>query len=193
VKQVKLSDQTYEKLKELAEKNKLSLNQMIERLLELYQGGGERLDIKKIIEKQIVLKYDTVCKRCNKPLKAGDIAHYTRYVYEDGSSYSVVICLDCYYQSSESFGKWIVEREKLKREIQALKQYRSKLVKEIQAIQSISELIEIKKRIEELIIKFSHTDKEDLARELRELWSKYMALANELVRVKPVKVVKRSE
>ncbi len=131
MKVVKVSDHVHERLKQLADKKGLSINNMIEYLLEVYQGGGDRLDIKKIIEKQIVLKYDTRCRRCGRPLKSGELAYYTRYVYEDGSSSSFVLCLDCYYQSSEALGKFIVEREKIKQEIKSLKLYRNRLINEI--------------------------------------------------------------
>jgi HicB family. len=107
-----VSDHVHEKLVELAQKRGVSINQLVEEILNAYlHGASGDKGIKKFFDKDIVLQYDTRCKMCNRELKAGEVAHYVRYVYEDDTSKSFVYCLDCWYSSSALAKQYIKKKQ----------------------------------------------------------------------------------
>jgi Ribbon-helix-helix protein, copG family. len=131
VKVIKVSDHVHEKLVELAEKRGLSINQLVEEILNTYLYGvsGDK-GIKKFLDKDIVLQYETKCRRCGKELKVGEIAHYVRYEYEDNTSRTFIYCLDCWYSSS-ALAKQYLTKRKLELTIRGLRQEADKLTQEI--------------------------------------------------------------
>jgi len=124
VKVVKISDQLYDKLKELAEKKGgVAIHNVIEELLNVYLGSPRDKPIKKIIDKDIELMYNAKCKKCGKDIPAGEVAHYIRYEYDDGSTSYVIYCLDCWYSSS-ALAKQYLAKKKLEATIKGLKKKR---------------------------------------------------------------------
>jgi DNA repair exonuclease SbcCD ATPase subunit len=134
LKVVKLSDQVYEKLKELADKKGVAINNVIEELLNVYFGSPRDKPIKKIYDKDIELIYNAKCRKCGREIPAGEPAHYIRYEYEDGSSSYVIYCLDCWYSSS-ALAKQYLTKKKLEATIRGLKKEADKLVEEIQLLE----------------------------------------------------------
>jgi len=99
LKVIKVSDNVYDILSDIAGKRGISINEVIQDIINVYLGGGSDKAIKQIIDKDITLLYDSKCSKCGKMLKSGDKAHYTKYVYEDGSGKSILLCPDCYINS----------------------------------------------------------------------------------------------
>ena len=86
MKVVKISDNIHEKLKELAEKRNISINQLIEEILNVYLGGSSDKAIKRIVSVDIVNEYENKhCSKCKKTLSVGETIHYVRYEYVDNT------------------------------------------------------------------------------------------------------------
>jgi predicted CopG family antitoxin len=153
VKLVKVSDNVYEKLKELAEKRGVSLNQLVEEILNVYLGG-ESIDrpIKRIISIDLINEYDRRCKRCGKQLAVGEQIHYIRYEYVDGSSRSTYYCLDCWYSTS-ALAKQYLTKKKLELVVRGLKQEADKLVEEIKQYEKMVEELKIQLDVRQSLAK----------------------------------------
>jgi len=153
LKVVKISDQLYEKLKELADKKGgVAINNVIEELLNIYFGSPREKPIKKIYDKDIELIYNDKCRKCGRELPAGEQAHYIRYEYEDGSSSYAVYCLDCWYSSS-ALAKQYLTKKKLEATIRGLRKEADKLVEEIQLLEKQLEDIKIQLDIRQSLAK----------------------------------------
>ena len=153
MKVVKLSDQVYEKLKELADKKGgVAINNVIDELLNVYFGSPRDKPIKKIFDKDIELIYNDKCRKCGRDLPAGEKAHYIRYEYEDGSSSYAVYCLDCWYSSS-ALAKQYLTKKKLELVIKGLKKQADKLVEEIQLLEKQIEDLKIQLDVRQALAK----------------------------------------
>jgi len=153
LKVVKLSDQVYEKLKELADKKGgVAINNVIEELLNIYFGSPRDKPIKKIYDKDIELIYNAKCRKCGKDIPAGEPAHYIRYEYEDGSSSYVIYCLDCWYSSS-ALAKQYLTKKKLEATIRGLKKEADKLVEEIQLLEKQANDLKIQLDVRQALAK----------------------------------------
>jgi len=131
VKVIKISDQAYEQLKNLAEKRGLSINNVVQEIINVYLGGTpEEKPIKKIVDKDITLMYATKCSRCGRPLNAGDVAHYVRYEYDDAPPKVFIYCMDCWLQSS-ALAKHYLKKKELEATIKGLKEMADKLADKI--------------------------------------------------------------
>jgi len=172
---IKVDDQVYDKIKELAEKRGCSMNDIVSEMLNIYLGGtsGDKA-IKEYKDRVIVLQYDSRCKTCGKELKAGTLARYVLYIYEDGSKKGGVYCLDCYFMSNPVLAKLYVKKKELEvvikqlndeisKRIEVLKQYEHQirvadlkrevlqLIRDIRMnIMNDQKLIELSKKLEEL-------------------------------------------
>ena len=131
MKVIKISDQAYEQLKNLAEKRGLSINNVVQEIINVYLGGTpEEKPIKKIVDKDITLMYATKCSRCGRPLNPGDVAHYVRYEYDDAPPKVFIYCMDCWYQSS-ALAKYYLKKKELEATIKGLKEMADKLAEKI--------------------------------------------------------------
>jgi len=136
VKVIKISDQAYEQLKTLAEKRGLSINNVVQEIINVYLGGRpEEKPIKKIVDKDITLMYPAKCDRCGKPLSPGDVAHYIRYEYDDAPPRSFIYCMDCWLQSS-ALAKYYIRKKELEATIKGLKDMADKLAEKIMRMRS---------------------------------------------------------
>jgi Ribbon-helix-helix protein, copG family. len=96
VKQIKISDDVYNKLREIAEKNGgISLNNVIEMLLNLYLGGSSERTLDKILTKEFIADSEKTCTRCGKKIGVGDVVYWVKYIYTDGSKATRYLCLEC--------------------------------------------------------------------------------------------------
>ena len=143
MKVVKISDNVYDKLKELAEKRSISLNQLVEEILNVYLGGESDRAIKKIVSMDLINEYEGKrCKKCGKTLAVGEQIHYIKYEYHDGSVKVVYYCLDCWYSAS-ALAKQYLTKKKLELVVRGLKQEADRLVEEIKQYEKMLEEIKI--------------------------------------------------
>lgn len=156
MKVIKVSDHVYDKLKQMAETRGLSINNMIEAIINVYQGGlSEEKPIKQVIDKFIVLHYNTRCYRCGRELKAGEQARYNKYVYDDGTAKSVVLCLDCFYQS-DALANYYLQKKKLEVIVKGLKRKADEYAEKIAKAETTFKLSDIKLQLQNIMREFSN-------------------------------------
>ncbi len=157
--QIKVSDEVYEKLKELAEKKQVSINNIIQELLTVYLGGSaEDKPITKIVSKDIVLQYKTKCRKCGKDLEPGEVVHYVRYEYSDNTTRYYIYCMDCWLQSS-ALAEYYLKKKELEATVRGLKkladQYAEKITKmraEVDINEIVQELVRIKNKLSIIVV-----------------------------------------
>jgi Ribbon-helix-helix protein, copG family. len=95
MKQIKVSDDVHEKLKEIAEKQGCSINDVIKMLLNLYLGGSGERTIDRILTKEFIADSEKTCSRCGKKIGVGDVVYWVKYIYTDGSKTTRYLCIEC--------------------------------------------------------------------------------------------------
>jgi metal-responsive CopG/Arc/MetJ family transcriptional regulator len=176
---VKLSDDLHEQLEKLAEKTGKSKADIIREAILTYLGIGAVSD-KAISEAKSYTAtaiYSGKCAKCGREIKPGDPAGFIKLIYEDKTKKTLVYCLDCYYSvSDKTIVQLEIKKAKLERVIKALNREKSRLIKEIEELENLTNVSsKIKTVISELdmyIEKVFHGNNEELKKllfELREL------------------------
>lgn len=146
--QIKVSSKTYELIKKVAGERGISQSNLIDELITLYLGGmREGKIIKNIISKQIDVLWEVKCSTCGKVLKPGDKAHYTAYVYEDGSKSSQIRCVECHMSSDPLLWKKYVKVKEYETLIKQLRSEADRLVDEIRVNQVWLDVVKVKKEV----------------------------------------------
>jgi DNA-directed RNA polymerase subunit L len=84
------------------------------------------------------------CTRCNKDLKTGDKVYWYFVKYADGRSQTVYLCYECYIQTSDqTLARLVLQREKLKREVNALRKELERLVAVVEQLEAFESLTQI--------------------------------------------------
>ncbi|MEM2262116.1 MAG: hypothetical protein QXK24_06665 [Ignisphaera sp.] len=150
MKAVKIDDEAYQLLEQLANKTGSSIKDVVSKAVKLLYTGESNVSIDKevseITEKVITLKYATKCKRCSRELKEGEHAYYVKYLYNDNTAKSLVYCIDCYHEtliSDKALAKLYVKKKELERVIKALRKEADALVDESHVVSKINELLDI--------------------------------------------------
>jgi len=158
MKAIKVDDDTYQLLQQLAEQSKLSIKEIASKAIKLYYAGMEHVpadkEIKKIEDKIITLKYPARCKKCGRELKQGDIAYWIRYTYEDKSTKSRILCIECYNEEQikdKELAKLIIQKHRIKREIKVLKEKEKELLNKVEDVQFAVDIYELKNKLSSLI------------------------------------------
>jgi Ribbon-helix-helix protein, copG family. len=145
VKQIKISDDVYNKLREIAEKNGgISLNNVIEMLLNLYLGGSSERTIDKILTKEFVADSEKTCSRCGKKIGVGDVVYWIKYIYTDGSKTTRYLCIEC---ANPYLGKLYRKKKEMEIIIKQLKKEADSLVEEISKLEHVRSVYTIKNEI----------------------------------------------
>jgi len=145
VKQIKISDDVYNKLREIAEKNGgISLNNVIEMLLNLYLGGSSERTIDKILTKEFVADSEKTCSRCGKKIGVGDVVYWIKYIYIDGSKTTRYLCIEC---ANPYLGKLYRKKKEMEIIIKQLKKEADSLVEEISKLEHVRSVYTIKNEI----------------------------------------------
>jgi len=154
MKAIKVDDETYQILQKLAEEQKLSIKEIASKAIKAYYNGTsinpKDKEVVKIEEKIITLKYPARCSRCKKELKQGEIAFWQRYTYEDKSTKSRILCMQCYNSekiADSTLAKLTVKEYMLKKKIKALDQEIKKKVEKLAEIQYVESLFNIRSRV----------------------------------------------
>jgi len=132
------NDELYNKLQEIASKTSKSIKELVEESVRLYVLGVESIDkpLKSVKNGLINVQYQTKCYRCKKDIKVGDVAYWVRYIYEDNTSKSYILCLDCYLtEHDEALAKQYLNLRKIKAQINGLKKLREKLANQITTLE----------------------------------------------------------
>jgi predicted CopG family antitoxin len=145
MKQIKVSDDVYEKLKQVAEKNgDISLNDVIKMLLNIYLGGSSERTIDKILSKEFVADREIMCSHCKRVIKVGEPVQWVKYLYSDGSAVTRYLCFEC---SNPHLGKIYRKKKEMEIIVKQLKQEADKLVEEINQLEQVKEVYTVKSEI----------------------------------------------
>jgi predicted CopG family antitoxin len=145
VKQVKVSDDVYEQLKKIAEKNgDISLNDAIKMLLSIYLGGSSERSIDKILTKEFIADSEKACSKCKRKIGVGEPVYWVKYVYSDGSSSTRYFCMEC---ANPHLAKIYRKKKEMEIIIKQLKQEADKLVEEINQLEQVKEVYTVKSEI----------------------------------------------
>ena len=145
MKQIKVSDDVYEKLKQVAERNgDISLNDVIKMLLNIYLGGSSERTIDKILSKEFVADREIMCSHCKRVVKVGEPVQWVKYLYSDGSAVTRYLCFEC---ANPHLGKIYRKKKEMEIIVKQLKQEADKLVKEINQLEQVKEVYTIKNEI----------------------------------------------
>jgi predicted DNA-binding protein len=140
---VKLSEDLYEQLEKLAEKTGKSKADIIRDALLMYLGVGAVSD-KAISEAKSYIApalYSGKCAKCGREIKPGDPAGFIKIVYEDKSKKVLPYCLDCYYSISDrTIVQLEIKKARLEHVIRALNREKSRLVREIEDLEKLTEV-----------------------------------------------------
>jgi predicted CopG family antitoxin len=145
VKQIKVSDDVYEQLKKIAEKNgDISLNDAIKMLLSIYLGGSSERTIDRILSKEFVADREIMCSHCKRVVKVGEPVQWVKYLYSDGSAVTRYLCFEC---ANPHLGRIYRKKKEMEIIIKQLKQEADKLVEEINQLEQIKEVYTVKSEI----------------------------------------------
>jgi hypothetical protein len=84
------------------------------------------------------------CTRCGKDLKTGDKVYWYFVKYADGRAQTVYLCYECYIQTADqTLAKLVLQRERLKREVNALKKELERLVAVVEQLEAFEQLTQV--------------------------------------------------
>jgi len=145
VKQIKVSEDVYEQLKKIAEKNGgISLNDAIKMLLNIYLGGSSERTIDRILSKEFVADREIMCSHCKRVVKVGEPVQWVKYLYSDGSAVTRYLCFEC---ANPHLGKIYRKKKEMEIIVKQLKQEADKLVEEINQLEQVKEVYTVKSEI----------------------------------------------
>jgi predicted CopG family antitoxin len=145
MKQIKVSEDVYEQLQKIADKNGgISLNDTIKMLLNIYLGGSSERTIDKILTKEFIADREVVCSKCKKTIGIGEVVYWVKYMFSDGSKSTRYFCFEC---ANPSLGKIYKKKKEMEIIIKQLKQEADKLVEKINMLEQVKTVLDIKKEL----------------------------------------------
>lgn len=145
MRQIKVSEDVYEKLKEIADKNDgISINDVIDRLLNLYLGGSTDRTIDKILTKEFIADRELYCSACKRKIRVGEPVTWIKYVYSDGGAVTRYLCFEC---ASPHLGKLYKKKKEMEVVVKQLKQEADRLVEDINMLEQVKAVLDIKKEL----------------------------------------------
>jgi Uncharacterized ACR, COG1753. len=145
MKQIKVSEDVYEKLKEIAEKNGgISFNDVVKMLLNLYLGGSSERTIDKILTKEFVADSEKTCSKCKRKIEVGEIVYWIKYIYADGGATTRYFCMEC---ANPHLAKIYKKKKEMEIIVKQLKQEADRLVEEIKRLEQVKAVYEVKNEL----------------------------------------------
>ena len=136
-----------EKLDEYCRNNSYnSRNECVQSIITMFIAGvdasGEIVELKG--GKLITFFGKGKCTRCGKDLKTGDKVYWYFVKYRDGRTQTVYMCYECYIQTADqTLAKLVLSRERLKREVSALKKELERLVAVVEQLEAFEQLTQV--------------------------------------------------
>jgi Ribbon-helix-helix protein, copG family. len=144
MRQIKVSEDVHDKLKEIAEKQGCSVNDVIKTLLNLYLGGSSERTIDKILTKEFVADSEKVCNKCKRRIEVGEIVYWVKYVYSDGGATTRYFCMEC---ANPHLAKIYRKKKEMEIIVRQLKQEADSLVEEIKRLEQVKTVYEVKSEL----------------------------------------------
>jgi len=147
-KKIRISEELYEQIQKVAEKSGRSMRELVEEAVKAYLLGTENIDkpVKSVSGKIIPVQYETRCRLCGKRISKGELAYWVKYVYNDNTTKSYVICLDCYYKDT-ALAEWYLKKKKLESIVRGLKKEADRLADEVEKLRTEYSILNLKKEI----------------------------------------------
>jgi len=172
---VRVSKELYDKLNEIAKRQNTSIRELVDRAIKVYLyglEGEEEKAIKRIQGKIIQVNYPSRCRVCGRQIEKGELAYYVRTEYEDNSSKSYLICLNCYYKDT-ALANMYLRKKQLERIIKGLKKMADSYASKVEKLKVQAELYSLKNetiRLLETVIQYIRDNPTNIQRvyELKE-------------------------
>jgi len=147
-KKIRISEELYDKVAKIAEKHSRTIKEVVEEAIKAFVIGAEHVDkpVRSITGKVIPVQYETRCRVCGRTIKKGELAYWTRITYEDGTSKSYVICLDCYYRDT-ALAEWYLKKRKLQAVVRGLKKKADELADRVSELQARYDVLRLKEEV----------------------------------------------
>jgi len=187
---VRLSEDIYKKVKEIAEKSEKSIKDIVEEAIQIYLLGKSNVDkdIRGVKEKWIVSKFPTKCSQCNKEINQGELVYWVRIEYEDGSSRSFIYCDSCYFtRFDRSLAKRYLKIKELEATRRGLEKELEDLMNRVRELQEKYDVLSLKQEIFSFYRAFQESfngviDSNNFAK-IQEFLERLMDLADRISRI----------
>jgi Ribbon-helix-helix protein, copG family. len=156
--QIKISEEVYNKVKEIAEKSGKSIREVVEEAINIYLLGKSKAVSKDIVKHRqswIVARHEDECEVCKRKVEAGTRVYWMFFEYSDGKKHSTVICPECYYsQIDVALAKRYLKVKELEATIRGLKKEADRLAEEVRLYEQRVNILKLEKEIEEFWYSF---------------------------------------
>jgi len=176
---IKIDDDVYQKLNELAQKQGRSIKELATQAIRLYlEGTSEDVvdaELDSFDQKWIRLRFPARCKGCGKSLNAGEEAYYIRYTYKDNKvpPKTVIYCINCYFEKVVT-DEVLAKRYAKLRELERIVKYYERKARELADVVVIDDLLKAflhaREVVSQMISKKSFEDGD--VRRLEEVYDK---------------------
>jgi len=169
---VKLQDDLYQKLQEHAEKNNISIAEVIRDSIRSYLEKTEPQTEQMPTLKMIITKYKSKCSKCNRDIQVGEIAYWSK---------GVIVCLDCIIASmgDKTLATKYIKKRELEKVIKGLKKIADELEERIAERQAQLKALEIEQKkaeiyelLEDYLKNFNEQQIKEIYEKLKELEEK---------------------
>jgi Ribbon-helix-helix protein, copG family. len=154
MKQIKVSEDVHEKLKEIAERQGCSINDVIKMMLNIYLGGTSERAIDKIVSKEFVADSEKVCSKCKRRIEVGEIVYWVKYIYTDGGATTRYFCIEC---ANPHLAKIYKKKKEMEIVVKQLKREADRLIEEINKLEHVRSVYTIKNEIIQFWREFKST------------------------------------
>ncbi|MEM1542751.1 MAG: CopG family transcriptional regulator [Ignisphaera sp.] len=181
MKQIKIDDDVHEKLKQIAEKRQISINDLVRELLNIYLGGfSSERSIDKVITKEFVADTEKYCSKCRRRIDAGESITWVKYVYSDGSAKTIYYCFEC---ANPSIGKVYRKKRELELVVKQLKSEADRLNNEINKLETIREFYKIKSDVLQFWKEFKNIVLNNPGVNINQFFDRLMELVDNITRL----------
>ena len=136
-----------EKLDEYCRNNSYnSRNECVQSIITMFISGVETSSAIAELKggKMITFFGKGKCTRCGKDLRTGDKVYWYFVKYADSRTQTVYLCYECYLQTSDqTLARLVLQREKLKREVSALRKELERLVAVAEQLEAFEQLTQV--------------------------------------------------
>jgi len=182
MKQIKVSDEVHERLKEIAEKRGVSISDLIEEMLNLYLGGSSERAVVEIKRKEIVVDNEKFCNKCRRKINSGELAVWVLYKYSDNSFKTAYYCLECAFPYLSKLYRKQRELELVTKQLRA---EANELAEKVNELEKKYNILQIKKEVVEFWKTFANSflNEPDFNKKFNEFMDKLIELLDKVTKI----------
>lgn len=185
MKQIKVDDDVHEKLKEIADKRQISINDLVRELLNLYLGGfTTEKAVEKVVSKELITDSEKYCYKCKRKIEIGETVTWIKYVYSDGSAKTLYYCFEC---ANPNIAKIFKKKREMELVVKQLKNEADRLVDEINKLETIRDFYKLKSDVLQFWKEFRHVVANDPSVDkVNTFFDKLIELMDRIVRLEQI-------